>query len=590
VAGAPPGTALLDRGPGGRARHLLVRHREPATAGALAVVVAGALVLFGPPGVDLAAHAYLTSLFSRHGLVVWDNSWYAGRYPFLTYSLLYYPLASLVGVQVLGVVSVGVAALAFSGLCRLAWGSRARPAILLFAVVWGGVVLSAAYPLVLGVAFALLALWALEAGRADRAGSAPVAGAGRQQTSGHSDAVAALRRWWRLWFSGAAILTFAASPLALVLLVLAVVAIALGDPRERRALVGPGVVLVALVVVQLVLMRLFPDHGRYPFWWLDLVQLEVFCALGIVLAWRVRAARVLRVLLGLYGLASLAAFLVPSDLGANMTVIRYLAIPAVALLCGLRSFRPAWLCWPALALAAWWNLSPLVAAFAADGAGPESQASYWSPTVAWLEAHLAPGYRVEVVDTVGHWGAYFLPAHGIPIARGWFRQDDFPTNALLYEQGPLRPSQYLAWLRSLGVAYVVLPDAPLDFSSQAEASLLSSGRSALSVVDRSAHQTLYAVPHPTPIVTGPGPVRVLHDGRESLTVAAGAAGTYRVAVHWSPYWTASSGCVAPSSSGMTELSVGRPEVVTIKLEVTVGRLWSTFLGAAPPACPAPRAP
>ena len=43
-----------------------------------------------------------------------------------------------------------------------------------------------------------------------------------------------------------------------------------------------------------------------------------------------------------------------------------------------------------------------------------------------------PSYRVEAVDTVGHWPAAYLPAAGIPIARGWFRQDDFPRNDLLY--------------------------------------------------------------------------------------------------------------------------------------------------------------
>jgi hypothetical protein len=536
--------------------------------------------------VDLATHAYLTSLLSHHGLVVWDSRWYAGRYPFLTYSLLYYPLAAIIGVQVLGVISVGVAAVCFSGLCGLAWGERARPATLLFAVVWGGVVLSAAYPFVLGVAFALLALWALEAGRRGWLQGTPVPDDRRGSGSGHDEPVLTLlRRRWRIWFAGASIATFAVSPLALLLLVLAVVAVALGDRRDPRSLVGPGVVLALLVLAQLVLMRLFPDHGRYPFWWLDLVQVEVFCALGIVLAWRVDRARVLRVLLGLYGLATLVAFLIRSDLGANMTVVRYLAVPAFALLCGLRSFRPRWLCWPALALAAWWNLTPLVAAFAQDGVGPESQASYWSPTVAWLEPRLAPGYRVEVVDTVGHWGAYFLPERGIPIARGWFRQDDFPTNAVLYEKSPLLRSQYLAWLRSLGVAYVVLPDAPLDWSSEAEASLLSSGRSGLPIVERSAHQLVFAVPRPTPIVTGPGPVRVLRDGREGLTLTVGAAGTYRLAVHWSPYWRSSAGCVAPSSSGMTELSVSRPGAVSIELDVTASRLWSTFLGRAPPPCP-----
>lgn len=541
--------------------------------------MAGSLVLFGPPGVDLAAHVYLTALFAHHGLVVWDNGWYAGRYPFYTYSLLYYPLAALVGVQVLGVVSVAAGAVGFAGLCGRVWGRVTRPASVAFGLVWGGVVLSAAYPFVLGMALCLLALWALAAGRG---GEVPVERPGGRRGGSLG---AFVRRRWLVCFAGLAVGTFAASPLALLLLVLSVASIALANLRAARTLVGPAMVLAALVVAQLALMRLFADYGRYPFWWPDLAQVEVFCALGLALAWRVSGARVLRALFAVYGLVSLAAFLVPSDLGANMAVVRYLAVALVVLLGALRSFRPKWLCLPALALAAWWNLSPLVTAFVQNGAGPESQASYWSPTVAWLGAHLAPGYRVEVVDTVGHWGADYLPRNAIPIVRGWFRQDDFPANELLYQKGPIHRPEYLAWLRSLGTAYVVLPDAPLDFSSQAEAALLSSGRSGLPVVHRSPHQTIFAVPHPKPIVTGPGRVQVLRDGRERITVAVGAAGTYRVALHWSPYWTTSIGCVAPTRSGMTELQVSGPGRVTVGLEVTAGRLWSTLLGHGPQPCP-----
>jgi hypothetical protein len=36
---------------------------------------------------------------------------------------------------------------------------------------------------------------------------------------------------------------------------------------------------------------------------------------------------------------------------------------------------------------------------------------------------------------------------------------------------------------------------------------------------------------------------------------------------------------------MTELSVSRPGAVSIELDVTASRLWSTFLGRAPPPCP-----
>ena len=45
--------------------------------------------------------------------------------------------------------------------------------------------------------------------------------------------------------------------------------------------------------------------------------------------------------------------------------------------------------------------------------------------------------------------ARYLPAAGIPIARGWFRQDDFPRNGVLYSN--LDRDGYLTWLHALGV-------------------------------------------------------------------------------------------------------------------------------------------
>ena len=45
-------------------------------------------------------------MFLRHGFILWDNFWYAGRYSFVTYSLLYYPLAAAFGIRALAVATV----------------------------------------------------------------------------------------------------------------------------------------------------------------------------------------------------------------------------------------------------------------------------------------------------------------------------------------------------------------------------------------------------------------------------------------------------------------------------------------------------
>ncbi len=135
---------------------------EALLAFGLAALVASVLVVFGPPGSDLAAHVYQSGLFRDHGFQLWNNFWYEGRYSFVTYSLLYYPAASLLGIQLLAVLSIATAALAFTVIAAREWGPAARWSSRSFAVVWAGVVLSGAYPFALGATFALLALWALQ--------------------------------------------------------------------------------------------------------------------------------------------------------------------------------------------------------------------------------------------------------------------------------------------------------------------------------------------------------------------------------------------------------------------------------------------
>src|SRR3954468_23549797 len=92
------------------------------------VVVAGSiaavLVWAGPQGTDLAAHAYQRALYVQHGFALWNNFWYAGRYSFVTYSVLYYPLAAVLGIKLLAVATVSTAALAFAVVL-----GRARPAL-----------------------------------------------------------------------------------------------------------------------------------------------------------------------------------------------------------------------------------------------------------------------------------------------------------------------------------------------------------------------------------------------------------------------------------------------------------------------------
>ena len=449
---------------------------EALAAAGVAAALAAALAWLGPPGSDFAAHLYQSGLFEDHGFGIWNNFWYAGRYSFVTYSLLYYPLAALLGIRLLAVASIATAALAFGVVASREWGPASRWSNRSFAVVWAG----------------RRALRRVPVRARHRAGAARALGApGRP--SGALRAADGARA--------------AASPVAFVLLAVILAGIGLSRAPRRSELVLPLTTLGLATAVELVLLRLFPAGGRFPFSLPEFAAACVFCGLGILLTWRVAAAGVLRWMYVVYLVACTAAYLVPSSLGENIARLRYAAIPIAILTLSLRRWRPLPVALFALTLAVAWNLTPLAGSFVKTSADPAANAAYWAPAVGFLRKHLSPSYRVEAVDTVGHWPAAYLPAADIPIARGWFRQDDFPRNGLLYAK--LDRGGYLAWLRSLGVRYVVLPDAPLDYSAQAEGALIAAGRRASSSVFRSAHTTVYAVPSPRRIVTGPGRADVL---------------------------------------------------------------------------------
>src|SRR5438045_1064871 len=233
-------TAASDAGPDvgcvPMAREL---RREALLSAVAAGSLAAVLAWLGPPGSDLAAHAYQRADSIQHGFSLWNNFWYAGRYSFITYSVLYYPLAALLGIKLLAVATIATAALAFAVVIGREWGPTARWSSRTFAVVWAGIVLSAAFPFALGIALALLALWAVQA-----------------------------RSHWR--FALLAGLTLAASPLAFLLLALLLGGIAIERRAEPRRLLLPAAVIGAASAIELLLWRAFPEGGQYPFSLTDL--------------------------------------------------------------------------------------------------------------------------------------------------------------------------------------------------------------------------------------------------------------------------------------------------------------------------------
>jgi hypothetical protein len=524
--------------------------REAVLCTALATASAWLLVWLAPPSGDLAAHEYQRKLFMLHGFALWDNFWYAGRYAFVGYSVLYYPLAAALGIRLLAVVTIAVAAAAFAIVLEREWGSTSRWAVRAFAVVWAGVLITGQYPFALGVSLALLALLAFRSGR----------------------------RWLGAVLT---LLVLAASPVALVLLAVVLVAAAVARREPLRGRVVPALGLGAAAAAELVLVRLFPLGGSLGFPFSEAAAAFVFCGIGIGCTLRLENARLLRYVFIAYAITVAIFYVVPSGLGDNVARLRFLAVPLALLVLALRRWRPVKVSVAVLALALSWNVSPLAAGWTRASHDVSARRKVWGASIVYLHYHLRPGYRVEAVDTTDHWPAYYLASAGIPLARGWFRQDDFPFDALLYRHRTLRSGQYLRWLRRLGVAYVVLTRSPPDYSSRAEARLVRSGQTPLRRVLSTREITVYAVPHPQPIVSGPGAPKVRAFRESRLVIRVSRGGTYGVAVRWSPYWHTSVGCLRPSPDGMVELQTHRAATVHIAFDVNASSLLAAFAGQSP---------
>ena len=200
----------------------------------------------------------------------------------------------------------------------------------------------------------------------------------------------------------------------------------------------------------------------------------------------------------------------------------------------------------------------------------------------YLHAHLHTGYRVEAVDTAEHWPAFYLARADIPLVRGWFRQDDLPLP--LSSTGGSPPAEYVAWLRRLGVAYVVLTDAPPDYSSRREAKLVRSGQAGLRRVFATPRSRSTPCREPQPIVTGPGRPTVLALRESRLLVRVTRGGTYHVAVRWSPYWHASTGCLMRAPGGMVRLRTRAAATVRIAFDVDASSLFDAFAGTPRQTC------
>jgi len=530
---------------------LLPRPRLPLLCAGIAAGVTLLAALLGPSG-DAPSHLFQTWLYQHHGFSVWNNDWYAGRYEFVTYSVFYYPLAAHIGQLGLLVPAAAVLGGSFAAICRREWGSTVTgPSIALSVTAPFVMIVAGVYPFMVATATAGLAVFFLQ----------------RQR---------------RVPFALAVLATLGFSPLAFALLVGLLAAIALGQVDPLRAIATHRFAFAAVVgvfITGVFLQRAFPSQGWYPYDFSDGSIVLGFSLAGLWITGKSPRARSLRMLFAVYLALNLVAFLLKSPIGSNGTRLWAIAgAPLLWLAANISKERSRMVVVPLLALAAAVQIGPWVKDAYSSWGNPAARSSYWRPAVNFLRQHPSLQYRVEAVATSGHWDAYYLADKGVPLARGWYRQDDFPDNAVLYNDH-LTALAYQHWLRSLGVRYVLLPDTKLDFSSRNEARLLRSGRSGLTLVAHTTHWQFYALPDATAITSAPTgeSAFVTAYGPNTVQVWLSGPGRYVVRVHYSPYWVTgpSGACITPGPDGMTAVTVAVPSYLTLRVEPGVSSVANT---------------
>ena len=148
-------------------------------------------LLLDPRTPDLAAQVYRAGLFEHLGFPIWDEHWYAGH-ALPGYSLLFPPLASLLGLRVLATLSVLASAALFERLVLGVYGPAARWGAVWFAVAAVGDIWLGRLTFALGVTFAVAAVLALVRGHPRWAASAAFCARPRRPVAGVLLGLAAL--------------------------------------------------------------------------------------------------------------------------------------------------------------------------------------------------------------------------------------------------------------------------------------------------------------------------------------------------------------------------------------------------------------
>jgi hypothetical protein len=526
-----------------------------------AAAMGGAYLFLAPETADMAAHTYRTWLWHHVGFATWNAQWYGGHH-MAGYSLLYPPLAALAGTRLVGVVAAVVAVGLFAVLARRIAPTPAAAALAAWLFL-GGVmsnVVIGRMPFTLGIALAVGA-WACA-------------------------------RRSRLAAAVLSLASVCASPVTGVFLAVAAVAIVtsgrIGPDADRQQpdWLTALAVGVPAVVGGLAMTVLFPEGGSDHFVGTAFWPMLLVCLGALALVDPTRRVAIWGA--AIYITVLVLAFAIPNPLGQNALRPGVVLGPALlALFARPRAPRLAIVVIAVALLYLQWL--PAVRAVEEARGDPSTHAAFHAEVLRFLQSRAKPGERLEVPLTRNHWEATYL-AQDYPLARGWHRQLDRKVNPQFYDQKhPLTPARYERWLRENAVRWVALPSAPLDFSAEAEKSLLLNGLPYLRPVYTSPRWSIWDVRDPEPPVSGAAHLTAA--GADGFDLEASRPGPVLVRQHATPYWTVAQGdgCVSKDPrSDWTLVEVRHAGTVRVRARFSArGALRREPRCAIPPAEPQP---
>ncbi|WP_236718056.1 MFS transporter [Actinoplanes sp. TFC3] len=510
------------------------RLRPIALAGLLAGVLSLAWAVWvARDAGDLAAQYAWTAFVRQHPGSAYNFSWYGGIHP-ASYSVISPYLMAWLGVRTTGVLACTAGA-CFGALLLIRCGLRRplMPALWLAVAIWANLA-AGRVTYLLGTVFVLMAAIAL------------VPGTGSRRPR---PAVAAIL---------ATVATLCSPVAGLFIEVLAAALFLTGRRRHAYWLApGPPLVIAATAL-------LFPFSGVQPFpWYAALLTVAGSVAVAVLVPaqWRlVRSAA------WVYAAGVALCWALPTPIGSNVERLIMLAGAAVLICAGVAGHQQgrklAITSLAATAIAIGTLAQPVRDIVRTE---PTADAQ---PLITELLRRNAQEGRVEVVPMRTHTEASSIAPH-VSLARGWNRQADVQRNPLFYD-GTLTAAAYRAWLRTVGVGYVVLPTAEPDSAGLAEAEIITTGPAWLSLVWQNADWQLYRVADSDSLVSAPATVS--YAGPDALTVHVPHGGSSLIRIAWSP-WLVVNGhgaCLARSGE-WTELITPGAGTFTIEARYALNR-------------------